>query len=100
MAFEWKYRDHDYAPSWRCKAYPFFASVMDCDGDAYAWDVSKHKEIIARGELDVEASIAHNEDDDFALGKEKCEAILREKIAEHIAKIDADLAKLREAIAA
>ena len=100
MAFEWKYRDHDYAPSWHCKAYPFFASVMDCDGDSYSWGVSKHKEVVASGYLGVEESIAHNEDDDFALGKEKCEEVLREKIAEYLARIDADIARLRVAIAA
>lgn len=43
--------------------------------------------------------IDHDEDD-FKLGREKCEEALREKIAEHIEKTEAALAPLRAAIAA
>ena len=97
MALEWKYRDHDYAPSSRCKVYPFFGSVLDMDGDLLSWDVCKHKEVIAKGTILFD-EIPEAFESDFDYAQSVVEAEMKKHIEAHILKLETDANGLRESI--
>lgn len=102
MSFNWRDKYYpEYAPSATCKVYPFFGFVMDCDGDYVEWNVKRHKEVIARGQVDFEdvpedfEGAGHEE---FEYAQSLVEAEIRKRAAAHIEKLETNISELRNAI--
>lgn len=102
MAIEWKEKHYpDYAPSAKCKVYPFFGFIQDCDGDYVFWNVSRHKDEVVSGTVyieDVPEDFDTDGSEDMEYAKTLVEAEIKKLALAHIEKLEANIAELRSAL--